>query len=319
MRTLEWLSVLCLSGAACVTALANQRHDSVDSVVPSRGVAVVASGVVVERPSSATSTASRRGGRPRVTTVSHLSAPALVPEFAVAGGVPALPSSGVAPAGWTPIPRGILEEYRARRARERGVPVAVGAEETFDNTYYEFPEQELGEAGEVALRSARCGTIARVSRAFHDRLCVQGSGRLASGKTVSFAVRDCDCAEVCPRTGQTICYDVLDPGRFPNGRGAMGRPIVPLSTVAVDPAVIPLGSHVYVRELAGLPRADGTRHDGCFVAEDRGIGVRGRSIDVFTGEPSVRRAWEAEVPSHRGVHVVVGDSRCAAGSRRRGR
>ncbi len=63
---------------------------------------------------------------------------------------------------------------------------------------------------------------------------MQGSGRLGAGQTVSFAKRDCACAAVCPRTGQKICFERLDPARFPSGRGASGGPITPLRTVAVD-------------------------------------------------------------------------------------
>ncbi len=70
--------------------------------------------------------------------------------------------------------------------------------------------------------------------------------------------------------------------------------------------MIPLGTRIYIPEFAGLPRADGVLHDGCFVAEDQGIRIKGRRVDVFTGDERTRRAWEAMVPSHRGVHVYAG-------------
>jgi 3D (Asp-Asp-Asp) domain-containing protein len=181
----------------------------------------------------------------------------------------------------------------------------------YANTYYDFPGEEPG-AADTPLYDASCKRIGLVPRAFHDRVCVQGSGRLASGQTVSFAKRDCACAELCPRTGQHICYDALDPARFPHGRGATGRPITPLSTVAVDPALIPLGTALYIPELAGLPRPDGTPHDGCFVAEDQGLRIKGLRIDVFAGDERTRRVWEASWPSHKGVHVHTRDARCAA-------
>lgn len=182
----------------------------------------------------------------------------------------------------------------------------------FRNTYYDFPTDDGGRT-EATLYDAACRPLARVSRDFHDHVCVQGSGRLASGATVSFAKRGCDCADICPRTGQQICFERLDPARFPNGRGAMGRAITPLYTIAVDSSLIPLGSSVFVPELVGLPRLDGAPHDGCFVAEDRGVRVIGRQIDVFTGDPAVTKRWNAMYPSNRGVHVVIGDPRCAKG------
>ncbi|MEO7328151.1 MAG: hypothetical protein ABI193_06215, partial [Minicystis sp.] len=55
---------------------------------------------------------------------------------------------------------------------------------------------------------------------------------------------------------------------------------------------------------------DGSRHDGCFVAEDRGLKVVGRQIDVFTGDPALTTQWNALVPSNRGVHVAMNDPRC---------
>lgn len=187
----------------------------------------------------------------------------------------------------------------------------VGNEELFRNTYYDFPREGAG-AKDATVFDAACAPIARVTQRFHDQVCVQGSGRLGSGETVSFARRGCPCAAVCPRTAQQICFERLDPARFPHGRGASGTAITPVRTVAVDPAVIPLGTRLFVPEYAGLPRPDGSAHDGCFVAEDRGLKVVGRHIDLFTGDPSFTAQWNALVPSNVGVHVRLGDPRCAS-------
>ena len=185
---------------------------------------------------------------------------------------------------------------------------------TFRNTYYDFPSEAAFDGAKVALKSASCETIREVPRGFYESVCVQGSGRLASGRTVSFAKRNCACAEVCPRTGEKICFEALDAAKFPFGRGATGRAITPLFTVAVDSDEIPLGTPLYVPELAGLPRDDdGSRHDGCFLAEDRGVRVRGKQVDVFTGDPRTTTLWNRLVPSNRGVTVIVGSSRCRRG------
>ncbi|APR80237.1 Hypothetical protein A7982_05584 [Minicystis rosea] len=212
---------------------------------------------------------------------------------------------------WRPLPGAV----RAREDASAAAQVPLGPAATFANTYYDFPVEHGGDA-DTPLFDARCERVAMVSRAFHDRLCVQGSGRLASGRTVSFAKRSCACAEICPRTGQNICYEALDPKRFPNGRGATGRPITPLSTVAVDPTVIPLGTRIYIPEFAGLPRGDGEVHDGCFVAEDQGIRIKGLRVDIFAGDEQTRHVWEALFPSHRGVHVYGGNARCVGTSKR---
>jgi 3D (Asp-Asp-Asp) domain-containing protein len=184
---------------------------------------------------------------------------------------------------------------------------------TFRNTYYDFPSEADYEGPTIALPNKSCGTIANVPQAFFEALCVQGSGMLRRGSTVSFAKRDCDCAPVCPRTGQKICFDELDNREFPWGRGATGKAITPLLTVAVDPAVIPLGTPIYVPELDGLPRdpENSSLHDGCFIAQDRGHAVTGEHIDVFTGQHSITALWNERVPSNRGVTVVLDSPRCA--------
>ncbi|NUQ78637.1 MAG: hypothetical protein HUU21_34345 [Polyangiaceae bacterium] len=212
----------------------------------------------------------------------------------------------------------VLREHGRSPRSTANAANADGTPGAFRNTYYDFPSEGAGPR-DATLFDAACAPITRVTRDFHDRVCVQGSGRIAAGATVSFARRDCACADVCPRTGQKICFERLDPAQFPHGRGAMGRPITPLRTVAVDTAVIPLGTSIYIPEYAGRPKADGTPHDGCFVAEDRGIRVVGRHVDVFTGEPAMTARWNALVPSNRGVSVVLNDPRCgrADGTARR--
>lgn len=202
-----------------------------------------------------------------------------------------------------------------------GTPRAVVGDtlpaDLFRNTYYDFPSEGSGKK-DATIYDAACKPIAQVPRDFHDRVCVQGSGKLASGRTVSFAKRGCDCADLCPRTGQKICFESLDPAKFPNGRGATGKAITPLRTIAVDSTVIPLGTPVFVADFVGLPRPDGTKHDGCFLAEDRGTRVIGRQIDVFTGDPSITAQWNKLVPSNRGVKVSPNDPRCPASSANKG-
>jgi 3D (Asp-Asp-Asp) domain-containing protein len=188
---------------------------------------------------------------------------------------------------------------------------------TFRNTYYDFPSEAEFEGPTGTLYDRECKPLATTPKAFYEAVCVQGSGTLRRGSTVSFSKRDCSCADVCPRTGQKICFDELDAQKFPWGRGATGKAITPLLTVAVDSDVIPLGTAIYVPELQGLPRdTSGTlAHDGCFVAQDRGLKVKGKHVDVFTGDRSVTALWNQRVPSNRGVTVVLDHPRCArAGS-----
>ncbi len=197
------------------------------------------------------------------------------------------------------------EASRPPAAPPRGRPLGV-----FRNTYYSFPSESDYQGPRVEIFDASCQAIATVPQAFHDTLCVQGSGRLASQRTVSFAKRDCSCARVCPRTGQRICFESLEPSRFPWGRGAANRPIHPMRTVAVDTAVIPLGTPLYIPAFVGLRRPDGSAHDGCFLAEDRGLHVSGQQIDLFAGSESMLRDWNQRVPTASGV-AVYADPACA--------
>jgi 3D (Asp-Asp-Asp) domain-containing protein len=195
----------------------------------------------------------------------------------------------------------------------------------FRNTYYNFPSERDYGGESVGLFDSQCKLLARVPAAFHDTLCVQGSGRLASGATVSFARRNCRCARRCPRTNQYICFDRLDAERYPWGRGSAGQAITPLLSVAVDKAVIPLGSSLYIPEFVGLPRetalprdtglpretAQSSSHDGCFVAEDEGLKVRGKHVDIFTGKTALTRLWDQLVPTNQGVTVILDSPVCA--------
>ena len=195
-----------------------------------------------------------------------------------------------------------------------GAPIAGGrALGTFRNTYYDFPSEADYEGAPLELMNQSCKTIARVPQTFFEALCVQGSGNLRRGATVSFAKRDCDCAPVCAKTGQKICFDELDAREYPWGRGATGKPITPLLTVAVDPKVIPMGTALYVPELDGLPRdVNGSgSHDGCFIAQDKGLAVVGNHVDFFTGHKDLTALWNRRVPSNRGVTVVLDSPRCA--------
>ena len=188
---------------------------------------------------------------------------------------------------------------------------------TFKNTYYDFPSEGDFDGEQISLMNAACKPIVSVPRSFYESICVQGSGTLKAGGTVSFAKRDCSCAAECPRTGQHICFDLLDQQAYPWGRGATGKGITPLVTVAVDSAVIPLGTPLYIPEYDGVARdaAGAARHDGCFLAEDRGLAVQGQHVDIFTGRREITKLWNQLVPSNSGVTVVVDSPHCKRASK----
>jgi 3D (Asp-Asp-Asp) domain-containing protein len=226
---------------------------------------------------------------------------------------------GVAGKGFAREPRVISEgpidetpeERQARTQRPTKLEGRVLG--SFRNTYYDFPNEADYQGETVTLKDGACKTIKDVPRGFYEAVCVQGSGTISTGATVSFAKRDCECAPVCPRTSQHICFEQLDAKRFPWGRGATGQAITPLITVAVDSEVIPLNTPVYIPQFDGLPRDLGQTafHDGCFIAQDRGLRVKGKHVDVFTGDEALTKVWNGLVPSNKGVTVVLDNPRCA--------
>ena len=197
------------------------------------------------------------------------------------------------------------EEHRAESVAGQSIGV-------FRNTYYSFPQEADYSGAKTTVFDASCKPIASVPTTFHDKVCVQGSGRLASGQTISFAKRNCTCAAECPRSKQKICYEALSPTQFPYGRGALGKPITPFRTIAVDSAVVTLDTAVYMPAFVGLPLPDGGKHDGCFFAEDRGMKVVGKSVDVFAGSEGDLARWNKLVPTAQGVEMFVGHPRCDA-------
>jgi 3D (Asp-Asp-Asp) domain-containing protein len=74
-----------------------------------------------------------------------------------------------------------------------------------------------------------------------------------------------------------------------------------------------MGTAIYIPEFDGLPidPARAAVHDGCFIAQDRGLRVKGQHVDVFTGYAAMTALWNRIVPSNQGVTVVVEDPHCA--------
>jgi 3D (Asp-Asp-Asp) domain-containing protein len=182
----------------------------------------------------------------------------------------------------------------------------------YENTYYYFPkESDFKREDLVPIHDQRCEVIREVPRAFFEQLALQGSGRTADGRTVSYASHNCECPDGVDANGHSFCFDVLSKKRFPWGRGALGTAITPLRTIAVDRKMIPLGTPVFISDYVGAPTLKkGEEHDGCFVASDVGGWVRGNHIDVFTGDKSNMRKWNKLVPTRDGISVQVDAPQC---------
>lgn len=108
---------------------------------------------------------------------------------------------------------------------------------------------------------------------FVSSLRMEGSGWLADGRVINYNGR-------C-RYGVGTCYETLDPHTHPYGRGAGQQPLIPFKSVAVDPALIPIGEPLYIPEFDGLFLPDGSIHDGCVRADDTGGNIKKREMDFF--------------------------------------
>jgi len=122
---------------------------------------------------------------------------------------------------------------------------------------------------ETELRESRGRVIAKTHSRFRKDLVMEGTGWLRDGRTVRF-----------DRTVNGEHRFRIIRSRY--GVTATGCPTVPYRTVAVDPSFVTLGSKVYIPKLQGTVLPDGSKHDGIFVANDRG-NFRGAHVDVFVG------------------------------------
>lgn len=147
--------------------------------------------------------------------------------------------------------------------------------------------------GLLPVHGRACARVlAWVPEAFHSDLGLQGSGILPDGRLLNFEER-CSCA-VPTRRGDRICYVELKRTDFPFGRGAEFKRqpfwLQPFRSAAVDRAVVPIGSVLYIPALRERKLPHGAVHNGCVRAEDTGRAIQGLRLDLFAGETSGRSA-----------------------------
>ena len=64
---------------------------------------------------------------------------------------------------------------------------------------------------------------------------------------------------------------------------SLGCRVVPMRTIAVDKAIIPRRTVLFIKETVGLKMPDGRDHDGYWYATDIGSAIKGQRIDLYTG------------------------------------
>ena len=145
----------------------------------------------------------------------------------------------------------------------------LAREEDFDDP----DEIDYRDPDEVEVYTRRGFFLGAFSKDFIWNLRMEGSGVLADGRVVNYH-------GAC-NYGSGTCFEQLDPQRFPFGRGARRRTLMPFHSCAVDPRIVPLGDTLYVPELDGANLPDGSVHDGCLRADDTGGGIKQRKLDLF--------------------------------------
>ncbi|MCB9554637.1 MAG: hypothetical protein H6707_00955 [Deltaproteobacteria bacterium] len=188
------------------------------------------------------------------------------------------------------------------RSRKRHVKIS----------YYTIADQQDFPGGsQVTLYDRSCRVLAKVGERFAKRLRLEGTGRLRDGRLLNVhGYRSC-------HGRRRVCFRFLSPA-FRRGRAASGRPLLPLRTIAVDPAVVAHGAVVFLPRFAGLsiPRfgnLGGFVHDGCFRADDSGGAIRGQRIDIFAGSRRLWRWLERQIPTHSWLRIARG--RCKPADR----
>ena len=79
-----------------------------------------------------------------------------------------------------------------------------------------------------------------------------------------------------------------NPNKYPFGRTASGRAVVPWYTIAVDRKALKFRAWYRIPELEGFKLPGGEVHNGIVRALDTGGAIRGRHIDLHVG---FKRSW----------------------------
>jgi len=202
--------------------------------------------------------------------------------------------------------------YRLDVALAPPEPVVVAS--LWNTYYYLANEADHDTPSDTPLLTSDCDILTDVPQAFHDDLCIEGSGVLKDGRVVNYSsscTRECFAAIRCGRKRYKICYRELDVDRYPWGMGVEGRMLEPDVSIAVDPSTIPYGSVLYLPELDGvMPPGRTEPHTGCVRADDTGGAIKGDHIDIFSGTRQRWRAWEKIFPTKSWFTAILYHPRC---------
>lgn len=177
---------------------------------------------------------------------------------------------------------------------------------SFQLTYYWVAaEADYPGPADTALYTPSCAVLAMVSSGFASAARLEGTGRLNDGRLINVAGT---CTGSCGP-----CF-IEPPPEYPWGIGVQNRPLEPYRSIAVDRAVIPYGTRLWLAELDGVavpgdPPWGGFVHDGCVIAADTGSAIVGQHLDWFVGLRASYRTLDAALGLD-AVTVHDGGARC---------
>ncbi len=137
--------------------------------------------------------------------------------------------------------------------------------------YYLALESDYRAGDGAAFRNPKGRVLHQASREFVAAASIEGSAKLNNGQVLNYS----------SRVNKEVRWMPID---APYGLGSSGCALIPMRSAAVDPNVIRVGSKLLIAETRGIRLPDGSLHDGVWEAVDVGGAIRGKRIDLFTGE-----------------------------------
>ncbi len=156
----------------------------------------------------------------------------------------------------------------------------------FQATYYSMVDESqqifASARKDATLRDESGMPITAVSSAYKAKLEIEGVGKLADGRVVSFAGFRKTTGNGTAGNGREAYYQVVQNAPF--GFGVENYRLMPYRTMAVNPRQILIGSVLFVPQAYGVMLPAGEIHDGFFFAHDAGRAIQQGRIDLFVGD-----------------------------------
>ncbi|WP_338763568.1 3D domain-containing protein [Bernardetia sp. ABR2-2B] len=164
-------------------------------------------------------------------------------------------------------------------------------------TYYYIPTIEYKENGIDFLDKNKKPLGIKVDSCDWCKACIEGTVKVRKdGKiiTLNYETRsdslqyDCrKCEKYKDYTGYEKTGQVLWSKTDRGAKGVQEYRLVPFKSIAVDSAVIPYGSTLFIPQAKGIEYTGTDKskkiHDGYFFAADAGSKIKGNHIDIFIG------------------------------------